>query len=205
MTARQRRWGHPRGSHGSTKSRNTNNRLNSRTGRHCVVQRTGNQQTSNDLVSKGDSRYRGVVSTRATRRLLSNWDQQEQRRRPFLNHRFSRLVQRQDEVDDGWKGGNFVNGRSSRVTVAKGHPRSRGQLVRRVKGFQDREQVDVETRSARTHVLFTFRMVSLVSTDRVACQRITRRSPWLMTTGLFRSKIDTGNDCWLVLKFWSMR
>ena len=43
---------------------------------------------------------------------------------------------------DGWKGGDTVNGRSSRVGVAKGHRRSRGQLVRRVKGFQDWEQVD---------------------------------------------------------------
>lgn len=53
-----------------------------------------------------------------------------------------------------WKGGNSVNGRSSWVRLAKGHPRSRGQLVSRVKGFQDREQVDVGTGSARTGVLF---------------------------------------------------
>lgn len=65
--------------------------------------------------------------------------------------------------------GNSVNGRSSsRVTITRGVIRSRGQLVRRVKGFQDWKQVDVGP--ARTSEVFAVpdRSTDLVNSGHVS-------------------------------------
>ena len=114
----------------------------------------------------------------------------------FLNHRFLpwfRLVDNaKDEVIDGWKGGDAVNGRYSRVRVAKGHRRSRGQLVRRVKGFPGlgtgrsfRDRIGTYRRAS---LLFPTRPVSFLLDTTGSCVNwITRRSAWLMTTGPFYS------------------
>ena len=178
---------------------------------------TGRQETGNAIsFGSGGSRYRG---TRAARRLLLDKDWlpatgSSQTSLPgswITGSSVCDWYHAKDEVVDGWKGGDTVNGRSSRVGVAKGHRRSRGQLVRRVKGFQDWEQVDRSRQDRHVPACFPAfpTRASLVSLDATCVDWITRRSSWLMTTWLFyshnRQLSDTANDCWLVLEFSSIR